>query len=53
MAAEAKLIYYVSQVTFFHADHFIAKLENSQETTSIENRKIMSYPQFKPNHIIS
>lgn len=51
MADEAKLIYNVSQVTFLHADHFIARLENSQETTSIENREIINYRQFKPNRI--
>jgi hypothetical protein len=52
MAAEAELIHNVSQVTFLHADHFIARLEKGQETTLIENRKIIDYPQFKPNDVI-
>ena len=52
MAAEAELIYYVSQVTFLHVDHFIARLEKGQETTLIENKKIIDYQQFEPNHII-
>ena len=43
MAAEAELIHYVSQVTFLHSDHSIARLENSQETTSIENGRIIDY----------
>ena len=40
MATEAELVNYLSYVTVLHADHFVVRLENSHETTSIEESQI-------------